>query len=53
MSDSPLTIEIDFGGTTVKIAVVFQSHIIDQAPPIATQEFADHEAFIAAMVRVV
>ena len=53
MSDSPLTIGIDFGGTTVKIAVVFQSHIIDAAPPIATQEFKGPEEIIAAMVRVV
>lgn len=53
MSDSPLTIGIDFGGTTVKIAVVFQSHIIDSAPPIATQEFNNHQELIDAMVRVV
>ncbi len=53
MSDSPLTIGIDFGGTTVKMAVVFQSHIIDHAPPIATQEFHGHEDLIEAMVRVV
>lgn len=53
MSDSPLTIGIDFGGTTVKIAVVFQSHIIDSAPPIATQEFSSHHELIDAMVRVV
>ena len=53
MKDSPLTIGIDFGGTTVKIAVVFQSHIIDQAPPIATQEFSGHLELIDAMVRVV
>lgn len=53
MSDSPLTIGIDFGGTTVKIAVVFQSHIIDLAPPIATQDFEGHEGLIEAIVRVV
>ncbi len=53
MSDSPLTIGIDFGGTTVKIAVVYQSHIIDSAPPIATQEFSTHGELIDAMVRVV
>ena len=29
MPDSPLTIGIDFGGTSVEIAVVFQSHIIE------------------------
>ena len=53
MIESPRTIGIDFGGTTVKIAVVSQSHIIDQAPPIATQEYAGHEELIGAMVRVV
>ena len=53
MPDSPLTIGIDFGGTSVKIAVVFQSHILDSAPPIATQDFASPDELIAAMVRVV
>ncbi|MEO7099967.1 MAG: ROK family protein [Luteolibacter sp.] len=53
MSDSPLAIGIDFGGTTVKIAVVYQSHIIDQAPPIATQDFEGHEQLVDAMVRTV
>ena len=53
MSDSPLTIGIDFGGTTVKLAVVFQSHIIDQAPAIPTQEFASPEALIFAIVQSV
>jgi glucokinase len=53
MPDSPLTIGIDFGGTSVKIAVVFQSHIIDYAPPIATQEFTGPDELIAAMIRVV
>ncbi len=51
MSDSPLTIGIDFGGTTVKMAVVFQSHIIDHAPPIATQDFEGYEELVEAMVR--
>ena len=53
MSDSPLAIGIDFGGTSVRVAVVFQRHIIDQAPPIATQEFTSPEELIAAMVEVV
>ena len=51
MSDSPLTIGIDFGGTTVKMAVVYQSHIIDHSPPIQTQEFAGNEELIDEMVR--
>jgi glucokinase len=50
MPDSPLIIGIDFGGTSVKIAVVFQSHIIDSAPPIATQEFTGPAELIAAIV---
>jgi glucokinase len=53
MSDSPLTIGIDFDGTSVKAAVVFQSHIIDHAPPIETQSFTNHEQLIEAMARVV
>lgn len=53
MPDSPLTIGIDFGGTTVKIAVVFQSHLLDQAPPIGTQDFAGPDDLIAAIVRVI
>jgi activator of 2-hydroxyglutaryl-CoA dehydratase len=48
MSDSPLTIGIDFGGTTVKLAVVFQGHIIDHSPPIATQDFSGHEELMSA-----
>jgi glucokinase len=53
MSDSPLSIGIDFGGTSVKIAVVDRSHIIDHAPPIATQDFEGPEHLIEAMVRAV
>jgi glucokinase len=51
MPESPLTIGIDFGGTSVEIAVVFQSHIIDHAPPIATQEFTGPDELIAALAR--
>lgn len=53
MSDTPLAIGIDFGGTTVKIGVLYQSNLIDSAPPIATQDFDGPEALIDAMVRVV
>ncbi len=53
MSDSPLTIGIDFGGTTVKMAAVFQSHIINHAPPIDLQKFRDHDEIIDAMVSAV
>jgi glucokinase len=53
MSDSPLTIGIDFGGTSIKLAVVFQGHVIDHSPPIATQDFTGHEELIDEMVRAV
>ncbi len=53
MNGEPLTIGIDFGGTSVKLAVVFQSHIIDHAPPIATQEFDGHDELISEIVRSV
>ncbi len=53
MNGEPLTIGIDFGGTSVKLAVVFQSHIIDHAPPIATQEFDGHDELISEIVRAV
>lgn len=53
MSEHPLSIGIDFGGTSVKIAVVEQSQIIDLAPPIATQDFPGPDELIAAMVRTV
>ncbi len=53
MSDSPLTIGIDFGGTSIKISVVFQSHIIDHSPPIATQDFDGHEELIHEMLRAI
>lgn len=53
MSDSNLAIGIDFGASTVKAGVVFQSHVIDLAPPIATQEFDEPSALIDAMAKIV
>ena len=53
MSDTPLAIGIDFGGTTVKIGVLYRSNIIDSAPPIGTQDFDGPDALIEAMVRVI
>ncbi|BCU76303.1 ROK family protein [Luteolibacter sp. LG18] len=53
MSDTPLAIGIDFGGTSVKTGVVFRGNVIDHAPPISTQDFDEPEALIDAMVRVV
>jgi glucokinase len=53
MSERPLAIGIDFGGTSVKTGVVRGSEIVDQAPPIATQDFDGPEPLIAMIVRVV
>ncbi len=53
MSDTPLAIGIDFGGTSVKIGVVYRGNIIDQAPPIATGDFEGAEPLIQAILRTV
>lgn len=53
MSESPLAIGIDFGGTSVKTGVVRGGEIIDHAPPIATQDFSGADEIIAAIVRTV
>ncbi|MBC7980621.1 MAG: ROK family protein, partial [Armatimonadetes bacterium] len=53
MSERPLAIGIDFGGTSVKAGVVRGSAIIDHAPPIATQDFDGPAELIATLVRAV
>ncbi|MEY3394464.1 MAG: hypothetical protein RL346_700 [Verrucomicrobiota bacterium] len=53
MSEIPLAIGIDFGGTSVKTGVVRGSEIIDHAPPVATQEFEGPELLISTIVRTV
>ncbi|MGJ8642723.1 MAG: ROK family protein [Luteolibacter sp.] len=53
MSISPLAIGIDFGGTSVKTGVVRGSEIIDQAPPIATQDFDGPDTLIKTIIRSV
>jgi glucokinase len=53
MTDTPLAIGIDFGGTTIKIGVLFRSNLIDSAPPIATQDFDGPDSLIEAMARVI
>jgi len=53
MSDSPLSIGIDFGGTSIKTGVVQGCEILDLAPPIATQEFDSPDELIATIIRTV
>lgn len=53
MSDTPLAIGIDFGGTSVKAGVVFRGNIIDHAAPIPTQEFKMPGDLIEALAQVI
>lgn len=53
MSESSLAIGIDFGGTSVKTGVVRGFDIIDQAPPIATQDFDSPGEIVSTLVRTV
>lgn len=53
MSETPLAIGVDFGGTSVKVGVVFRGNVIDYAPPIATQDFEGPDSLIDAIVRVI
>lgn len=53
MNESRLAIGMDFGVVQVKVGVVYQSHIIDQAPAIPTREFDRPEELIDVMVRTV
>ena len=53
MSEHPLAIGIDFGGTSIKTGVVRGSEIVDHAPPIATQDFDGPELLITMIVRTV
>ncbi len=53
MTDTPLAIGIDFGGTSIKVGVIYRGNMIDSAPPIATQEYDGPQELIATMVRVI
>lgn len=51
MNDSHLAIGVDFGASTIRIGVVYQSHVIDHAPPLATREFDEPDALIEAIAK--
>lgn len=53
MNATNLAIGMDFGVQQVKVGVVYQSHVIDQAPPIPTREFDTPEELIEVMARTV
>lgn len=52
-SANHLAIGMDFGVQQVKVGVVYQSHVIDQAAAIPTREFDRPEELIEVMVRTV
>ncbi len=45
MSDVPLAIGIDFGGTSVKTGVLYRGNLIEEAPRIDTQEFEEARGY--------
>lgn len=53
MSEAPLAIGIDFGGTSVKTGVICGGEIIDLAPPIETQDFSGADEISAVIIRTV
>ena len=53
MSDVPLAIGIDFGGTTVKSGVLYRSNVIEDAEPIDTQTFTEAEPLIQEIAKVI
>ncbi|MGD7654210.1 MAG: ROK family protein [Verrucomicrobiales bacterium] len=53
MRGTDLAIGIDFGASTLKVGVVYQSHVIDQEQPISTLEFDTPDALIEVMVKAV
>jgi len=53
MSENELALGIDFGGTSVKVGVAFRSSLIDQAPPIATQDFEGPDRLLDALQRTI
>lgn len=53
MNATNLAIGMDFGVQQVKVGVVYQSHVIDPAPPIPTREFDTPDELIEVMVRTV
>ena len=53
MSDVPLAIGIDFGGTSIKTGVLYRSNVIDEAPRIDTQEFEEAPPLIERIHRTV
>ena len=53
MSETPLAIGVDIGGTTIKIGVVYRSNVIDQTSPISTTDFDGPDSLIDAVVGII
>ena len=49
----PLSLGIDFGGTSVKFGVIRGHEVISQAPAIATEDFSEAEPLIDAIIYVI
>lgn len=53
MSDVPLGIGIDFGGTSVKTGVLYRGNVIEEAPRIDTKKFEEAAPLIEEIAKVV
>lgn len=49
----PLSLGIDFGGTSVKFGVVRGNEVIAQAPSIATEDFSEAQPLIDAIIYII
>ncbi|MEM9236835.1 MAG: ROK family protein [Verrucomicrobiota bacterium] len=53
MPETPLALGVDIGGTSVKIGLVYRSNVIEQAEPIATQDFDGPDALLDVIVEII
>ena len=53
MTDIPLAIGIDFGGTSVKAGVLYRGNVIDEAPRIPTQTYTEAQPLIEDIAKTV
>lgn len=53
MSDAPLAIGIDFGGTTVKIGIVADDHVLGETIRLDTQEYESAPPLIQTLADII
>jgi len=53
MSDVPLAIGIDFGGTSIKSGVLYRGNVIEEAPKIDPQKYDEAEPLIQEIAQII